>query len=164
MYARRLHRLHLLRRRALAARDDGARVAHAAPGRCRLAGDESDHGLLDVLLHVRGRLLLRVAAELADHHERARAAVLVEQLEGLGVVGADDGVAAEPDAGRLPDAEGGELVDGLVGERAAAAEHADRAALVDVARHDADLALLTGRDDAGAVGADQPSGPALQVL
>jgi len=36
---------------ALAARDDGARVAHAAPGRCRHAGDEGHHRLGAGTLH-----------------------------------------------------------------------------------------------------------------
>ena len=48
----------------------------------------------------------------------------------------------------------GQLPDGLVGQGAGAADHADAAGLVDVAGHDADLALV-GRDDAGAVGTDQ---------
>jgi hypothetical protein len=43
---------------------------------------------------------------------------------------------------------------GLVGQRAGARDDADLAALVDVAGHDADLAFV-GRDDAGAVRADQ---------
>ena len=52
-----------------------------------------------------------------------------------------------PSAGALPD--------GLVGQRAAReTTDADAAGRVDVAGHDADLALA-GRDDAGAVGADQ---------
>ena len=65
-----------------------------------------------------------------------------------------DRVAADADAGRLADAERGELADGLVGQRARARDDADVARLVDVAGHDADLALA-GRDDAGAVRADQ---------
>src|SRR6185312_15270081 len=52
------------------------------------------------------------------------------------------------------EAEGGQLVDDLVGERARARDHADRARLVDVARHDADLALAR-RDDTRAVRADE---------
>ena len=67
---------------------------------------------------------------------------------------ADDRVAAEADARRLAEAEVRELPDRFVRERAAAAHHADRALLVDVAGHDADLALL-GRDHAGAVRADE---------
>ena len=69
-------------------------------------------------------------------------------------VRADDRVAAEADARRLAQPRLLSLPDGFVGERAAAAHDADLARLVDVARHDADLALA-GRDDAGAVRADQ---------
>ena len=66
-----------------------------------------------------------------------------------------DRVAADADAGRLADARGGELPDRLVGERARLRlTTPTRPALVDVAGHDADLALA-GRDDAGAVRADQ---------
>ena len=53
------------------------------------------------------------------------------------------------------------LPDGFVGERAAAADDADGAGLVDVAGHDADFALAGG-DDAGAVGADERTGVALR--
>jgi len=45
-------------------------------------------------------------------------------------------------------------VDGFVGQRAAAADDADISLLVNAAGHDADLAF-TGRNDAGAVRADQ---------
>ena len=48
----------------------------------------------------------------------------------------------------------GQLADGFVGQGAGARDDADGAGLVNVARHDADLALA-GRDDAGAVGADE---------
>src|SRR5690606_24214231 len=65
-----------------------------------------------------------------------------------------DGIAADAHGRALADAEPGELADGLVGERAALGEDADAAGLVDVAGHDADLAL-TGRDDAGAVRTDE---------
>ena len=83
---------------------------------------------------------------------------LLNSSQGVGVVGADDGVAADADAGRLADAQRGELPHRLVGQGPAAAHHAHAAALVDVAGHDPDLALLAGRDDAGTVGADQARG------
>ena len=58
------HRLHLVLRRSLAAGDDGAGVAHAAPGRRRAAGDEADDGAIEVLFHVRRRLFFGGAAAL----------------------------------------------------------------------------------------------------
>src|SRR5437870_2682843 len=47
-------------------------------------------------------------------------------------------------------------MDTLIGQRAAPADYADGTWFVDVAGHDADLALA-GRDDAGAVWANQPT-------
>src|SRR5690606_41766153 len=73
-----------------------------------------------------------------------------------------DRVAADAHRGRLAEAVVGQLLDRLVGEGAGAAHHADAAGLVDVAGHDADLALVR-RDDAGAVGAHQAHGLALEV-
>ena len=54
----------------------------------------------------------------------------------------------------LAEAHRGRLRHRLIGERARARDDADRAAAMDVARHDADLALAR-RDDAGAVGTDE---------
>jgi hypothetical protein len=68
----------------------------------------------------------------------------VEELEHVDEVVPFDRVAADADARRLADAEGRELTDGLVGERARARHDADAAGLVDVAGHDADLALRPG--------------------
>src|SRR5262245_23420787 len=52
----------LVLRGPLAARDDGASVAHAFAGRCGLAGDEARHRLLHVRLGEGGRFLLGGAA------------------------------------------------------------------------------------------------------
>src|SRR5260370_20678754 len=76
--ARGLHRGDFIFSLAAAARNDGARVPHAASGRRGLAGDESDYGLLDVRLDVGRRRLLRVAADFADHHDRVRIRIFVE--------------------------------------------------------------------------------------
>ena len=65
----------------------------------------------------------------------------LEEREHVDEGAADDRVAADPDAGRLPDAETRELVDRLVGERAGARHHAHRARARDVGGHDADPAL-----------------------
>jgi len=75
----------------------------------------------------------------------------------------DDWVATDADAGGLADAEARELVHGFVSKRAAAANYANMAGLVNTAGHDADFAFA-GRNDAGAIrsdeaglGRDQPS-------
>ena len=141
-------------RGALAAGDDRAGVTHALAGRRGLAADERGDRLLDVVLDELRGALLGVAADLADHEDRRRARILVEPLQRVDEVGALDRIAADADRGRLAEAERGELVDDLVRQRAGARHDADAARLVDVARHDADLALA-GRDHAGAVRADQ---------
>src|SRR5208282_4084087 len=80
--------------------------------------------------------------------------IIVEELDGVEKGGANDGIATDADASGLADAELRELVDGFVGQGAAAADDADIALLVDAAGHDADFAFA-GRDDPGAVRADK---------
>ena len=111
-------------------------------------------GFLTCGLDELGGRLFGGAADFADHDDGLGLGVVVEQAERVDVRGADDGIAADADGGGLADAARGELVDGLVGEGAGAGDDADRAFLVDAAGHDADLGLA-GRDDAGAVGADE---------
>src|SRR5438309_1019052 len=152
----RVQDLHLLRRRSLSPGDDGPRVSHAAAWGRRLAANESDHGLLHPGADERGGFLLGGAADLADHHDRARLRVVVEEAEDVDERGAVDGIAADPDTRRLADPPRRQLTDDLVGQRAAARDDADVAALVDVTGHDADLGLA-GRDEAGTVRADEPA-------
>src|SRR5690606_9993411 len=131
----------LLRGRALAAGDDGARVAHALARGRGLARDEAGDGLGELARHVLGGGLLRAAADLSDHDDRVGLRVGVEQLEAVDEVRAVDRITAVALRGALTETELGELVHRLIGERARAGHHADAARLVDVARHDADLAL-----------------------
>ena len=82
-------------------------------------------GLRDVLLHERGGVLLVGAADLAHHDDGVGLGVVLEGAQAVDEVGADDRIAADADAGALPDAGAGEVVDHLVGERAAARHQAD---------------------------------------
>src|SRR5262245_11008865 len=118
--ARRLHRLHLLGRCALAARDDGAGMAHAPAGRRRLPADEADHGLRDVGLDEGRGFLLGRAADLADHHDRFRLRIGLEEAQHVDEARAVHGIAADAHAGGLDQAALGQLMDHLVRERAAA--------------------------------------------
>jgi len=52
------------------------------------------------------------------------------------------GSAADADAGGLTESQGRKLKDGLIGERSGSADQADGPRLVNVAGHDADLALV----------------------
>src|SRR5690606_23351509 len=96
------------------------------------------------------------AADLADHDDALGLRVVLEQLQAVNEVEALDRVAADADHRGLAEALLGGLVHGFIRQRAGARNDGDLARLVDVARHDADLALARG-DDAGAVGADQPA-------
>ena len=80
--------------------------------------------------------------------------VVVEKFDGIQERSADDGVAADPDAGGLADPKSRELIDGFISESAATADNTDITLLMDAARHDADLAFAWG-DDARAVRSDQ---------
>src|SRR5262249_40073542 len=100
-HADRLERGDLLGRRTRAARDDGARVAHALAGGCRLPGDDGAAGLADVALDELRRLFLVAAADLAHQHDRFGLAVGLEQRERVDEVGADHRIAADAETGRL---------------------------------------------------------------
>ena len=95
------------------------------PGRRCLSGDEADDRLLHVRLDVLGRGLFRIAADFADHDDRFRVRIFVEELDRIDEGGADDRIAADADAGRLADAELRQLTDGLIRQRAGAGHDAD---------------------------------------
>src|SRR5437660_302570 len=131
-------------------------MAHAASRRSGLPGDETDDRLLHVGLDPFGGALFGVAADFADQNNGVRVRIVVEKLDGVEKCRANDGIAADADARGLADAELRQLMDGFVGERAAAADDADVALLVDAAGHDADFAFAGG-DDARAVRNDEAS-------
>ena len=74
-----------------------------------------------------GRLLLGIAADLADHDDGLGLRVGQEHLQAVDEVGAVDRIAADADAGRLAEAGGGGLGHRLVGEGAGARDDADLA-------------------------------------
>jgi hypothetical protein len=96
------------------------RVAHSSCPAAREAGDVGDDRLRHLGLDERGRLLLLVAADLADHDDRLRLGVGLEALEDVDERRADDRVAADPDDRRVAEAQLRQLVADLVGERARA--------------------------------------------
>src|SRR5713101_3969331 len=148
------HRGVLVLGGALTAADDRASVAHAASRGSGLAGDEANDGLLHVDLDPLRGALFGVAADFADQDDGVRVRIAVEKLNSVEKRRADDGIAADADAGGLADAKLRQLMDGFVGQRAAAADDADISLLVNAAGHDADFAFAR-RDDARAIGADE---------
>src|ERR1700704_6660632 len=156
--AGRLHGGDLGFRVALAARDDGAGMPHAPPGRGGAGGDEADHRFLapapGLVLEELGGVFLGGAADLADHDDRFGRLVAQEHLQHVDELGALDRIAADADRGGLAEVFARGLEHRLIGEGARARHDADRAALEDVARHDPDLAFAR-RHHARAVGSDQ---------
>ena len=92
-------------------------------------------GLLAPALRLVGEELrgffLGAAADLADHDDRLGRVVGEEQLEHVDEVGAVDRIAADADRGGLAEADLGGLEHRLIGQRARAADDADRALLED---------------------------------
>jgi hypothetical protein len=139
--------------------DNGASVTHPAFGRGCDPRDEAEDGLLlgVVLLDPLSGHLLSLPPDLPDHDNALGLRVDHESLEDINEIGAIEGVSSNADDCGLAQPCAGALVDCLVGQGAGPGHDADLAGLVDVARHDADLALV-GLDDAGAVGPDHAAG------
>src|SRR5439155_9541953 len=112
--------------------------------------------------HELSRLLFVSPPDSANHHHRLGLRVRLECAEAVGEARADEGIPANPDAGGLAVAAGRELVDDLVGERAAPRHDADPAGRANVPGNDPDLALAR-RDQARAVGADEPCAALVQI-
>ncbi len=142
-------------------------MAHAAARRRRTAGDEAGHRLLAATLgfvaQELGGVFFGRAADFADHDDRLGGFVGQEHFQDVDELGALDRVAADADSGRLTEARIGRLEHGFIGQGAGTRHDTDRTRREDVARHDADLALV-GRQDARAVRPDQARLGALQRL
>ena len=98
--------------------------------------------------------LFRGTTDFADHDDRLRLGVRLEQSQGIDEGRADDRITADAEAGRLPDAQAGQLINGFVGQRPRARDHAHRTRLRDLGGHDTD-ATLTRRNHARAVRPDE---------
>ena len=140
-------------------------MTHAATRGGGAAGDETGSGftaaLFGLVLQELGGFFLGIAADLADHDDRMGVGIAQEPFQHVDMLGPFDRVAADADASGLAQAYVRGLLDRLVGQGAGTGHDADAASLVNVAGHDADLALV-GRDHAGAVGADQAGFRALK--
>ncbi len=133
-------------------------MAHAAARRGGAPGDEAGHRLLaaapGLVADELGGVFLGRAADFADHDDRLGGVVGQEHLQHVDELGALDRVAADADGGRLAETGIGRLEHGFIGQCAGARHDADGAGREDIARHDADLALV-GRQHAGTVRTDQ---------
>src|SRR4051794_5917244 len=148
-------RVLLRLRRARGAGDDRAGVAHLLAGRRGEAGDVGHNRLGNLAGDELGCPLLRVAADLADHHDQLGLGVGLVEPEDVDEVGADDRVAADADDRGVALARLLQLVADLVGQRARLGDDADLARVEELSGDDADVGLA-GREHAGAVRPHQP--------
>src|SRR5438270_1238351 len=91
--------------RTRAAADDGAGVTHTPSGRRGLSRNEADDGLAHASANEFRRLLLGIPTNFANHDNGMRVRIVVEEANGIEERSADDGIAADTDAGRLADAQ-----------------------------------------------------------
>src|SRR5262245_51765580 len=110
---------HLFGSRALPTRNDSAGMAHAPSWwRCD-SGYETDDRLLDIFLNELGCLLLRIATDLADHHDCLGLRILLEQRQHIDEACAINRIASDPHAGRFTQSKRRELMHGFIGEGSA---------------------------------------------
>src|SRR6516162_5603770 len=113
--------LHLVTGSALAPGNDGAGMAHAPTRRGRAASDKSDDRLFRPSGFQKiGSVLLRAAADFADHDDRLGLVVGKKHLEDLYKVRAVDRIAADSDTTRLPETDSRCLGHRLIGQGAGA--------------------------------------------
>ena len=97
------------------------------PRRSCLSGDKADDGFVELGFDVVGGLFFRRASDLSDHDDGFRLIVILEQLEAVDEVGPIHGIATDAHARRLAKLYVTELVDRLVGQRAASGDDTDAA-------------------------------------
>lgn len=110
---------------------------------------------LIVLLQVLRRFFFGRPTNLANHDDAFSGVVLQEDFEAVDKVGAVERVATNTHAQGLSQANSSSLADGFVSQGAGPRHDADDTLLVNVSRHDANLARIR-RDDARAVRSDKP--------
>mmetsp|Transcript_1729 Transcript_1729/g.3639 ORF Transcript_1729/g.3639 Transcript_1729/m.3639 type:complete len:283 (-) Transcript_1729:219-1067(-) len=141
---------------SLTTSNDGTGMTHSAAGGSGTTSNEANDGLVTLgsAEEVSG-LLFHLTTDLTDEHDTLGLGVYDEALKAVNKVGAVEGIASNTDASGLTEANIGGLVYSLVGESARARDNSDTAGLVDVSRHNTDLAF-TRLDDTGAVRSDEP--------
>lgn len=151
-------RVDLILGASLASGDDGTGVTHPTARRSRQTGNEGDHWLglnaLVVLHQIIGSLFLSDTTNLTDQDNTLGIRILQEDFQAIDEIGSVEGIASNADAKRLAETHFCRLVHGLIGQCSRTGHDTDLATLMDVSRHDTDLALF-GSNDSWAVGANQ---------
>ena len=135
-------------------RNQRTRVAHTFAGRGGNARNEPDHRLLHVGLAPTRRLGFIRATNFANHDDRVRIRVVIEQLHDIDVFEPVDRVPADTDGAGLAQPDLGQLRHRFIGQGAGTANHTNASFAVDVTRHDADLDFVR-RNQTRTVGTQQ---------
>mmetsp|Transcript_4922 Transcript_4922/g.10845 ORF Transcript_4922/g.10845 Transcript_4922/m.10845 type:complete len:344 (+) Transcript_4922:27-1058(+) len=139
--------------------DDGSGMAHTTTRRRSNASNKAHHRLVlgVVCLDEVSSVLLGLTSDLTDHHNALGLRILQEPLQAVNEIGAVERVTSNPDASSLAEPRHSGLVDRFVGQGARARYDTDLALLVNVSRHDPNLAL-TRLDNSRAVRPNEPGG------
>src|ERR1700730_10728431 len=137
-------------------------MAHAASFWRREAREIADLRFGHVALDPCRRLGFLGPADFADHHDRGGFRIALEQHQMVQERAAIDRIAANADARRDADSTGIHLRRGFIAKRARTGTDTDRAAHIDMTRHDPEH-RLAGADDPRAVRPDQ-QGPMIALI
>lgn len=107
-------RLDLVARRSLSARNDGSGMSHPSAGGCRSTSNESDDGLVVVVVggNVLGGIFLHGASDLTDQDDTLSLGIREEDLDDVNVLGAGERVSSDSDREGLSEADVGGLAKG----------------------------------------------------
>src|SRR5699024_2592991 len=122
-HASSLERTLLTFRGSGGAGDDGASMAHGLSFRRGNSGDGRNEWLGHILGGVVGGVLLRVAADLTNHHDGLSVGIPLELFNRSNVSGTNDWITADTNAGGKADIR--QLVHHLIGQRAGFGYQAD---------------------------------------
>src|ERR1700677_1125506 len=111
------HRLHLLRCRTFAARDNSSRMTHPPSRRSRLPGNKSNHRLLHISLDNLRRSLLSRPADLTNHDDRLSLWIVIQQSQRVNMSRPNNRIAPNPNRRRLPNPPRRQLVHRLIRQR-----------------------------------------------
>ncbi len=123
---------------------NGTSMSHASARRSTGSGDETDNGLVAVteLLEPLGGVFLSLTADLADHDDALRLRVIGEALEAVNEIGAVERISSNTDTGSLTKTNISGLSNSLVSQGSRSGNNSNLSSLVDVSRHNTNLALL----------------------
>ena len=129
-------------------------MTHAAAGRSSHSSDKRCNRFFAIRFDPLGSFFLGRAADFSDQDHRFCVSIFVEKFYAIQMRETSYRIAADADAGRLAVAARSQLPHCFVGQRSRPRDYTDAARLVNVTRHDADLALAR-RDDSRTIRSDQ---------